>query len=614
MTKGTCASTIALFVLLSWTPGEAGSARFPYLSPLPGSSFVPVNSAIAFRTGATFQGGVAPASASVVVRGAGSGAHGGRLVLSDDFRTLVFYPDIPFKALETVTVSLAMPSPAGGGEKRDSIRYSFITGPDGHPVTADGAMPGETAFSLPHPGSSTLHERGRLVVDSLPQGFPSITVITDSGAPPLSIFLSNFPFDSRIQNIPFLMTLGTDGTPGFARRMPEECFDFKRQPNGLYTYHDKTFGYFFALDSTFTVVDSFKCGNGYPTDDHELRLLADGHALLLGYDLEPVRMDTIVQGGDSAALVYGLILQELDRSKNVVFQWRSWDHFRITDAIGVDLTAHMIDYVHGNAIEVDGDSNIVISSRHLSEITKINRQTGEIMWRWGGKNNQFTFTGDSTGFSYQHMIRRLPDGHWTLFDNGNFHAVRVSRAVEYALDEQQRSATLVWQFRHTPDLFSMAMGSVQRLEDGNTLIGWGATNPSVSLVTPGGRTLREFSFPQGIYSYRAFGIASTTVTSAASPGQVPLVSPVLEQNYPNPFNPSTTITYRLPAYRDVSLVVYNTLGQEVRTLARGIQPPGSYVVRWDGSNDSGVSVSSGVYIYRLRAGSFVQSRRMILLR
>jgi flagellar hook assembly protein FlgD len=88
----------------------------------------------------------------------------------------------------------------------------------------------------------------------------------------------------------------------------------------------------------------------------------------------------------------------------------------------------------------------------------------------------------------------------------------------------------------------------------------------------------------------------------------------LEQNYPNPFNPTTTITYQLPEQRDVTLVVYNILGQVVKSLVQNVQASGTYAVRWDGTNDHGTGVSSGVYIYRLQAGSFVQSRKMMMLR
>ncbi len=87
----------------------------------------------------------------------------------------------------------------------------------------------------------------------------------------------------------------------------------------------------------------------------------------------------------------------------------------------------------------------------------------------------------------------------------------------------------------------------------------------------------------------------------------------LEQNYPNPFNPSTVITYSLPAGGRVTLMVYNTLGQEIATLVNADQKAGSYTVRWDGVNDRGTKLSSGLYFYRLRAGAFVSTKKMMLV-
>ena len=215
-------------------------------------------------------------------------------------------------------------------------------------------------------------------------------------------------------------------------------------------------------------------------------------------------MSKIVPNGNPYAVVTGIIVQELDQAKNVVFQWRSWDHFQITDNTHEDLTAATIDYVHSNAIELDGDGNILLSSRHLDEITKIDRSTGNTIWRMGGKNNQFTFVNDSIGYSHQHAIRRLANGNFTLFDNGNFHTPPFSRAVEYQVDEVNKVATLVWQYRNNPDYVSVAMGYVQRLSNGNTLIGWGATNPSVTEVTSDGKKVYEMSLPDQVVSYRAF--------------------------------------------------------------------------------------------------------------
>jgi len=143
--------------------------------------------------------------------------------------------------------------------------------------------------------------------------------------------------------------------------------------------------------------------------------------------------------------VQGFVIQELDAAKHVVFQWRTFDHYKITDAVNVDLTADWIDAVHMNSVALDNDDNLLVSSRNLNEVTKIDHQTGAIIWRLGRNavNNQFTFVNDPRGFAYQHDARRLPNGHITLFDNGNFLNPQTSRAIEYALDEQAKVATLV---------------------------------------------------------------------------------------------------------------------------------------------------------------------------
>jgi len=85
-------------------------------------------------------------------------------------------------------------------------------------------------------------------------------------------------------------------------------------------------------------------------------------------------------------------------------------------------------------------------------------------------------------------------------------------------------------------------------------------------------------------------------------------------NYPNPFNPETVIKYALPEGADVRLVIYNTLGQQVRELVNRSQAPGQYQVRWDSRDAMGRQVSSGVYFYRLVAGSNVATKRMMLLK
>ncbi len=89
---------------------------------------------------------------------------------------------------------------------------------------------------------------------------------------------------------------------------------------------------------------------------------------------------------------------------------------------------------------------------------------------------------------------------------------------------------------------------------------------------------------------------------------------VLEQNYPNPFNPTTTLKYGLKETADVTIRIYNVLGQMVKTLVNAKQTAGFKEVTWDGTNDFGVKVASGIYIYRLNANDFVSMKKMILLK
>jgi flagellar hook assembly protein FlgD len=89
----------------------------------------------------------------------------------------------------------------------------------------------------------------------------------------------------------------------------------------------------------------------------------------------------------------------------------------------------------------------------------------------------------------------------------------------------------------------------------------------------------------------------------------------LHENYPNPFNPSTTIGYTIPKSGNLTLVVYDVTGREIRTLESGAVTPGYHSVRWDGRDNRGSTVSSGAYFFQLRvSGGFVQTRKMILSR
>jgi hypothetical protein len=507
------------FLALAFTGLAVASAQTPqafeYISPLPGARLVRAGTTITLRQG-DFMDPKSLTTNLFQVSGNLSGAHDGQTLLADDRKTVIFKPDRAFTPGETVRVRLAPGLRTAAGELLGGQEFQFFISPKAledrldlpsQPLASElGVSPSQVDLATGGVGAAPSASLASEYA-TLPESFPPITVTHPAtGTGEGDLFLSNFRiYPSFAVSNPYLLILDNQGEPVFYRQMPPGVVvtDFKKQPNGLLTYWDAFLPGYRALDDTYTLTDTFTAGNGYKFDLHDIQILPNGHALSLIYDPEPVDMSQIVVGGVPTATVLGLVVQELDVDKNVVFQWRSWDHFQITDSYE-DLTLPTVDYVHGNAVELDSDGNLLISSRHMSEVTKINRQTGDIIWRLGGKNNQFQFLNDTQMFAYQHDIRRLPNGHITLFDNHDRFAPEYSRAVEYALDEVNKTATLVWQYRNTPDSKAAAMGSAQRLPNGNTVIGWGIGSPALTEVHPDGSKAFELAFQPYESSYRAF--------------------------------------------------------------------------------------------------------------
>ncbi|MGQ9819446.1 MAG: aryl-sulfate sulfotransferase [Candidatus Kapaibacteriales bacterium] len=314
--------------------------------------------------------------------------------------------------------------------------------------------------------------------------------------------------------------------------LSEGYADFKLHPNGKFSAYDFQSGKFLILDSNLNVIDTIGAV-GYPTDWHDFLILPNGNYLVIGETTEIIDMSRLIPGGYSSAIVYSFILQEINHiNKNVVWSWNALDHFSVLDATeDVELTSHSFNPFHPNSMTLAPDGNLVISCRHLDELTKINRSTGQILWRMGGskcRNNQFTFMGDTVdnffGFSHQHDPVFLSNGNLLLFDNGNLKNPHYSRAVEYELDETNRRVRKVWEYRHTGNevnpegLFVPAMGSVQRLPNGNTLIGWGGTQGSIgniivlTEVRPDGSIALEVQGNIGSYRVQRINYRSNPVT------------------------------------------------------------------------------------------------------
>ena len=579
----------ALFILLSCT--SLVKSEVIYLDPIPNSKYVSVNNNLIIGTDAQLSES-SLSGISVSVTGSKSGFHSGNLVLINDRTKLIFKPDHPFSFDETVTVRINSNSYQLSFNGSQSVSYSFYTEASKIKWGAEETLRSELGDRYHPPFQRDKPDP------------PELSVLISNNPSPGKILMGSFAAAGS-----YIIIAENNGSIVFAKELSSTGYDFKRHPDGTFTYFSKSDEKFYMLDSIFNLIDSFYCGNGYTTDLHEIVFAPNGNVFLMAYDTKIIDMSLIVPGGHPTAAVTGLVIQEIDAERNVVFQWKSWDHFQITDATHLNLTAANIDYVHGNAIEVDTDGHVLISSRHMDEITKINRTTGQIIWRLGGKNNDFSFINDPIKFSYQHDIRRIANGNVTLYDNGNFHSPSFSRAVEYQLDEVNKTATLVWQYRSNPDIYGFAMGSARRLPNGNTIIGWGYTSPTLTEVTPEGNIALQMKLSDGALTYRvtkSFFDIPTTVSGP--PGEIP-GSYKLSQNYPNPFNPSTSISFSLPEAGIVSIKIYDAMGREVRTLVNGQRQAGAHNVVFDGSG-----LSSGVYVYKITAGDYTATRKMVLMK
>ncbi|MEZ4425101.1 MAG: aryl-sulfate sulfotransferase [Gemmatimonadota bacterium] len=279
---------------------------------------------------------------------------------------------------------------------------------------------------------------------------------------------------------------------------PNPAKETKQQPNGHITVFVGETSGFEPLDGRYvelgldgSIVREYEAAGGLYTDSHELLLDFEGGALerihLLAYDHRT--MDFRPWGGIDGALVAGHRLQRLTAAGAVEFEWNAWDHLDPADWIEPPESLRnqpVLDFEHPNSIDVDSDGNYVVSWRHLGEVTAIDGRSGDILWRLGGVHNEFAFVGDPLGFfSAQHMARTLPNGNLLLFDNGVRHDPPQSRAVEYALDLDARTATMVWEYRPDPPLFSMFVSGAERLTNGNTLVGFGVP-AHIAEVTPAG--------------------------------------------------------------------------------------------------------------------------------
>jgi hypothetical protein len=541
---------------------------FQYVSPKPNSILVSSETNIILRHETKLQESTIIQSLISVV-GSKSGIHTGDFLLTDDNQTIVFNPHTPFAYDEVVTVFVQSGIKTLTDIEVRDYSFSFETEKEGAIQRYDGVFD-EDMTMMQNIYNSLGGEN--ILADTLPA--PPITIDSLNSPSPGYIFIGAWD-----RNVPqlygnFLFILDSVGHILDTVRVEGAPFDFQIQPNGLLSY---ALGDFtinvplpgqdlrqIVLDSTLAFVDSFKTKNGYTTDFHEFLMLPNGHAIMMSYHSVIYDMSQIVPGGQTNCELVINIIQEQDTDKNVVFEWRNFDHIPITDS-DLDLTASRVNYGTLNAFEIDDDGNILASFRNHSEIMKINRATGEVMWRMGSPRGEFTFVEEHEEnapyyYARQHDIRRLSNGNISLFDNGQFHQPPYSRGVEYAIDEVNKVATLISEFRYpNGNIYCATAGNAQKLSNGGWFLGYGFPHPQLSDLTrnaveyhPDGSIALELSLPDGVLAYRAYKFPWKELVQKPSV----TIEEVLEGNT-YVFNNSTDTTGVTIKYLQLTAQLYN---------------------------------------------------------
>jgi hypothetical protein len=257
------------------------------------------------------------------------------------------------------------------------------------------------------------------------------------------------------------------------------------------------------VDRSYETVATVEAGNGYGMDLHEFHLTDRDTALVTIYHRE--RRDLSAIGGGTDAQVTEGVVQEIDvATGKVLFEWHSLDHVTPSESDRPVPTAaeESFDYFHVNSVEEDGRNRLLISARNTSTIYEVDKRTGEVLWRLGGKRSDFTMAA-GTHFALQHDARRVAADEIQLFDNEDQTTTKTpSSALVLRLDRTRMRATAVRRVPHPDGLAAESQGSVQALPDGGLFIGWGST-AAFSRVDADRSFVFDALLPSGYDTYRA---------------------------------------------------------------------------------------------------------------
>jgi hypothetical protein len=236
----------------------------------------------------------------------------------------------------------------------------------------------------------------------------------------------------------------------------------------------------------------------YPTDLHELLITPQD----TGYAFA---MDVIERDGQ---LIDDMLVQEIDiATGRLLWEWRASDHIAPDESVEPLPEEGPWDYLHFNSIALDHDGDLLLSARHTDTVYKVDRQSGQIVWRLGGERSDFELP-DEAVFRQQHDARRLADGTLSLFDNATKdpEATVQPRGLVFRLDEGAGTAELVRELAPPRSINASSQGNLAIGDHGHAVIGWGSAN-LITGYDGSGTVTFDATMPPGFSSYRAYRAA-----------------------------------------------------------------------------------------------------------
>ena len=249
-------------------------------------------------------------------------------------------------------------------------------------------------------------------------------------------------------------------------------------------------GHYVIYNAAYRRIAVLNAGNGLAGDEHEFTITPRNTALITYYQQ---RSDTWDSGFQELAIPSGRVL----------FQWSALAHVPLSESYAQPRNNQPFDYFHINSVALGPDGNYLISARNTRSLYDINRRTGAIRWRLGGKRSDFAM-GPGTTFNWQHDARWRSRNTISLFDNGANPAVeKESRALLLRVDVRGRKVRLLHAYVHPEALLSGSQGNMQMLAKGHVFVGWGQ-NPWFTEFDAGGNVVYDGHFAKEADSYRAY--------------------------------------------------------------------------------------------------------------